>query len=107
MTGGRHGVRSSPESLGEAEGSVPLAGALPWAMGPPDGSTPISVAEAVALTGLAARLGAETVRRRLALEQAHEARRLAPRRLSLQHWHRAPALIRVCLRLSGLYRRGL
>src|SRR6185369_16428062 len=54
------------------------------------------------------RFGAVAVRRRLALEAAHEARRLsqASRPLPLETWHKTPGLIRAALRLSGLAGRA-
>jgi predicted MPP superfamily phosphohydrolase len=71
-------------------------------------SPEISPEEAIALARLEPRLGRPTVQRRLALEHDHEARRLgrATRIFPLEHWHKTPALIRTCLRLAGLYRRG-
>src|SRR5690348_1475537 len=55
-----------------------------------------------------ARLGPEVVRRRLALEHAHEAHRLARARrpFPLETWHKTPALIRAGLRLTGLAGRA-
>jgi len=68
----------------------------------------ISTDEAAALARLEPRFGVETVRRRLALEAAHEARRLsqAVRPLPLETWHKTPALIRAALRASGLAGRA-
>jgi predicted MPP superfamily phosphohydrolase len=60
--------------------------------------------EAATRAALEARLGAAVVRRRLALEHAHETRRRAraARMFPLENWHKTPALIRAGLRLSGL-----
>src|SRR4051794_32356641 len=69
---------------------------------------PESAAPADLEAQLGTRLGAEFVRRRLALEQAHEARRLAraARPFPLESWHKTPALIRAGLRLTGLAGRA-
>ncbi len=76
----------------------------PGAMPTPENIPEISAEDAAALARLEPRFGAAAVHRRLALEAAHEARRLAQaaRPLPLETWHKTPALIRAALRLSGL-----
>jgi predicted MPP superfamily phosphohydrolase len=68
----------------------------------------LAAVAAPALAAVAARLGHDAARRRLALEAAHEASRLARARrpFPLENWHKTPAVIRAALRLTGLYGRG-
>lgn len=56
---------------------------------------------------LEARFGPLQARQRLALEDAHEARRRRSGALRPRRWYLSPALIRAALGAAGLYRRAL
>jgi len=63
--------------------------------------------ETAALAALETRLGQLHVKQRLGLERDYEARVFRRGiRFRLKNWYTAPPLIRTCMQLVGLYRRG-